>query len=414
MFREEAIDHQRLRFHGSIVLTQPRSTVALTLLFCAIAAAIVAFTFLAGFSRKENVAGVLVPERGLVQVAAPQGGAISDIKVAEGQPARSGQTLLVITSERVGAAGDNGETIAARLRARLDKLRLEARSQGTQTQLHRRELDARMAHVRESIAQVGAQLALQRQRARIATDTAERYPELVRSGAVSEVEASERRAEAMEQQARVTSLQRTELDLQRELSGLLAQQAELPLASAREASQLQRSIDELEQQLAEHEVSRSWVVRADADGTVASLRVARGQSVAPGAPLLDIVPAGGALCADLFVPTRAVGFVQVGAPVRLRYDAYPYQKFGQHTGQVQEIASSPTPVAELRQLGAAFTGSGEPLYRVRVKLDAQSVHALGAERPLRPGMQLSASLILERRTLAEWAVAPLFTLTGRL
>jgi hypothetical protein len=29
-------------------------------------------------------------------------------------------------------------------------------------------------------------------------------------------------------------------------------------------------------------------------------------------------------------------------------------------------------------------------------------------------MQLSASLILERRTLAEWAVAPLFTLTGRL
>ena len=56
----------------------------------------------------------------------------------------------------------------------------------------------------------------------------------------------------------------------------------------------------------------------------------------------------------------------------------------------------------------------EPVYRVDVKLDTQSVAALGQEYALRPGMLVNADLLLEKRTLLEWIFEPVLQLKGRL
>jgi membrane fusion protein len=56
----------------------------------------------------------------------------------------------------------------------------------------------------------------------------------------------------------------------------------------------------------------------------------------------------------------------------------------------------------------------EPVYRVDVKLDRQNVSALGKEIALRPGMLVSADILLERRTLLEWLFEPVLQLRGRL
>jgi len=63
---------------------------------------------------------------------------------------------------------------------------------------------------------------------------------------------------------------------------------------------------------------------------------------------------------------------------------------------------------------AAAPGStAEALYRVTVALERQHVIAYGKAAPLQPGMQLDADVLLERRRLVEWMLAPIFTLTGR-
>ena len=104
--------------------------------------------------------------------------------------------------------------------------------------------------------------------------------------------------------------------------------------------------------------------------------------------------------------------------MQLRYQAFPYQKFGHHAGQVLQVSRTPLQATELAGLplpeamkGAA---SAEPLYRITVALDAQAVKAYGQPQPLAAGMQLEADVLLDRRRLIEWIFEPLLSVTGRV
>ena len=111
--------------------------------------------------------------------------------------------------------------------------------------------------------------------------------------------------------------------------------------------------------------------------------------------------------------------------MQLRYQAFPYQKFGHHPGQVLQVSRTPLQAAELASLplsigavsGASAEGvqpQAEPLYRITVALDEQSVQAYGVAQPLVAGMQLEADVLLDRRRLIEWIFVPLLSVTGRL
>jgi membrane fusion protein len=115
------------------------------------------------------------------------------------------------------------------------------------------------------------------------------------------------------------------------------------------------------------------------------------------------VPASSALQAELFVPTRAIGFVRVGQEVRILYDAFPYQHFGTYRGRIIKVSQTiligsdiSTPV-EIK----------EPSYKVTVALDQPDIDAYGESIPLQPDMLLRADIILERRSLLNWLLNPL-------
>ncbi|EQD59012.1 secretion protein HlyD family protein, partial [mine drainage metagenome] len=110
--------------------------------------------------------------------------------------------------------------------------------------------------------------------------------------------------------------------------------------------------------------------------------------------------------AQLLVPSQAIGFVRSGQRVVLRYQAFPYQKFGLHEGivtQVSRSALSPQEVSGL--MGQQVT---VPLYRVMVRLDQQTVNAYGKPVGLLPGMTLQADILLDRRRLIDWVLEPLY------
>jgi membrane fusion protein len=131
-----------------------------------------------------------------------------------------------------------------------------------------------------------------------------------------------------------------------------------------------------------------------------------GQTVAAGQRLLSVLPAGSFLQAELWLPSRAAGFLETGNRVVLRYPAFPYQKFGQKGGRILEVSRSATAAAELTiLLGRTIS---EPLYRVLVELDEQSVNAYGRPEALKAGMTVDADILLDRRCLIEWVLEPLY------
>src|SRR5690606_20462023 len=98
-----------------------------------------------------------------------------------------------------------------------------------------------------------------------------------------------------------------------------------------------------------------------------------------------------------------------GDGVLLRYQAFPYQKFGHHQGKVARISRS---ALNLVELGAPVGNAqaGEPYYRVIVTLTRQTVMALGDDEQLKPGMLLDADILGECRKLIEWVFEPLYSL----
>ena len=122
-----------------------------------------------------------------------------------------------------------------------------------------------------------------------------------------------------------------------------------------------------------------------------------------------MLPAGSELEAHLRVPSRAMGFIEPGDRVLLRYDAFPYQKFGHHGGRVSRISRSTVTPGGAPSL-PVLPDRGEPYYRVIVELDESSVRAFGKNESLMPGMLVEADILGERRPLWEWALEPLFTL----
>jgi membrane fusion protein len=112
------------------------------------------------------------------------------------------------------------------------------------------------------------------------------------------------------------------------------------------------------------------------------------------------------------VPSRAVGFVEPGDDVLLRFHAFPYQKFGQGRGEVVRVSRSALSSGELSSI--AVQGSApEPLYRVIVQLERETVEAFGKQEPLKPGMMLEADVLGEERKLWEWLLEPLYSVRGR-
>ncbi|MYN09931.1 HlyD family secretion protein [Pseudoduganella aquatica] len=425
LFRDQAIHHKSHRLHGAVILARTWSYPALTLFFCCLIAAIVIFALYFGFSRKETVSGMLVPERGSVRLATPQAGVISRLYVGEGQAVRVGDPLYLLSSERTSASGATQAAINQSLQARIAHLRQELEQQGRQRGNKGEELAQRLASLDASLRQIDGELALRRQKVQIMREVSSNVADLARDGAVSRNAASDKAAELMEQQARIAALEGSRLATQRELVALAASRADLPLQSGREASQLQRDIEALKQAASESEAQRELLVRAGQPGRVAAIVLDQGQAVAADQRVASLLPQDSVLEAELYVPTRAAGFIRPGTEVLLRYDAFPYQKFGQYTGRVRQISQATAPFGELQRAagyaatgagaaGAAALGAAEPVYRIRVRLDAQQITAAGQRRPLMPGMQLGATLVLEHRTLAEWALEPLLGMRGRL
>jgi membrane fusion protein len=174
--------------------------------------------------------------------------------------------------------------------------------------------------------------------------------------------------------------------------------------------QVARQISELQEGMANVEARRETVIRAPMAGVVTNIAVNRGQSLAADSPLATVLPKGSGLHVELLVPTRAIGFISKGQEVVLRYEAFPFERFGQYRGIVTDIGRNVWSSGD--RIGPL--NAKEPVYRVDVSLERQAVSAFGQDFALRPGMLVNADLLLEKRTILEWIFEPVLQLKGRL
>jgi membrane fusion protein len=180
--------------------------------------------------------------------------------------------------------------------------------------------------------------------------------------------------------------------------------------SKREIADIENQLIELAKQRTQIEGQRQMAVNAPVAGKITAVTVNIGQRIDPGKPLFSILPNSSNLQANLYLPTRSIGFLETGQNVNISYEAFPYQKFGTYSGRISQIAGSVIMPGEPVS-GLTFQ---EPVYKVTAALESQHVEAYGKEIPLRAGMILSADVILDKRSLFEWLLEPVYSLKGKI
>ncbi len=416
LFRSEVFEARRREWLGTVQLTRPVPLWIATGFVVFLAVAVVAFLFVGEYTRKARVGGYLVPDRGVIRLVAPQAATVVESRAVEGQHVRAGDVLFVLAVGQSSPGGDTQAAVGASLAARAESLRGSVRREQELEQERLTALERQIDGMRREQAPMSAEAALQRQRLQLAEQALRQYEAYRDQNFISDAQVRTKAEEVFAVKAQLQALERQRAAHEREIAALEAQRRELPLRSRAMLAEIDRGLATIAQQSAENEARERIVVRAPQDGVVATVLAMNGQAVAAAAALAGVVPADTRLQAQLFAPSSAIGFVRPNQPVLLRYQAYPYQKFGHQGGRVIQVSRAPLQAGELAALPflPADAARGEPLYRIVVRLDRQAISTYGEVQPLAPGMQLDADIVLDRRRLIEWIFEPVLGIAGRV
>lgn len=377
--------------------------------------------------------GRLVPRNYNRIVQPAEAGILRELLVREGDTVRAGDVLLRMDS--TSASADLGTLQADAALQGLGLRRIDAQLQDRPFMVepgdppalaaqvmaqHRAQRqayldavaqeDAGLQRARNDLAAAQQQLAKLQATVPLYQQAARSYERLVREGFVSELGANDRQRERIEkeqelkaQQAAVAALadavtQSTHRAAQirsHYRSDLLAQRVELQGRQHRTDGELRKQAYR----------SGLLALRAPEDGIVQDLAAAMpGAVVQPGAVLLNLVPLGEPLLAEVAVRNEDAGFIAAGQRVQLKLQAYPFQKYGLMEGVV-ELVSADSAANDPQK--AVAQGQSPQSYKALVRLERQDFMAADGQRlRLTPGMVLQAEIHQGRRTVLEYLLSP--------
>ncbi len=360
-------------------------------------------------------------------------GIVREVLVREGDEVRPGQVLMRMDAT---AATADLSTLQADLALKAISLRrVDAELKGlalqvmphdppavaaqvlAQYQAHRQSfLDAQaqeqasLTRVQHELTSAGQTLAKLKATLPLYQQSAQSYEKLVKEGFVSELGANDKVRERIEKEQELKAQEANQAGL-----AAAVDQSRKKLAQIKSSyeSQLQNERVELQNQhqRLDSEVKKQnyksglLELRATETGTVKDMATYKpGAVVQPGAALLNIVPKDEPLMAEVAIRNEDVGFVAVGQSVKLKLQAYPFQKYGMLEGMAEVIGADSSANDPQK---AVAQGQNPQSYKVLVKLASQELRSTtGDVLRLAPGMLVQAEIHQGRRTVIEYLLSP--------
>jgi HlyD family secretion protein len=389
--------------------------------------------------------GVLSPEEEVRRVYTPIAGELVDIYVAEGQPVSEGDVLARLNARDAIQAATN----ALEAELSLAEVEQEYEQFPARRELMQRRTDAlkdkieTAERLQEKRVTEGLVKLAQSQRAKLeeargnlekaarARDAAERdWQKFKRlfarpgGGGVSKNKVEEKRDVylAAKTDYRLAEAKLGELEFQlseeyaaskAELEGSDQKLAELRIEYEKALNEIKREEYSIElkfrsARLAAEAASRIEFENIDeenflqilspASGVVTHLAFTQpGDKIQANTPLVSIAPKGARTILKLDINERDRGFLREGQVVKMKFSAFPYQRYGFINGTLEYISPTTKRSSETQ----------DPVFKANVSLE-KDYYAVGdIKYPLRFGMAATAEIVVRKRRLIDYALDPL-------
>lgn len=348
---------------------------------------------------------VLVPVRGADPVKASRGGIVAELLASEGQAVNKGDILLTLRSEVAGERTAELQTIQTQL-AGAGESAVNARQQFNSLRLSReqeiRKLEGRVEHLNSLIAHKSNQLALTRK-------VTESFEKLYREGIASQTQLVAKQIEVSELESEVVRLNSEQREARGEIEKLklesYAQQTEFreserKLKEVTQTSEIRANT--LQSSLTNTDGNRVRLI-APCTGTILKLRVKdSGAVINEGETVAELACGGEQLVAELTVPETGIGKLKLDQGVKLKYDAFPYQRYGVKGGKLTWLS----PAKAENETAQSF--------KARVELNEKEITVKNQPRPFAAGMSGTAEIVVGKRTLISYVIEPIRQLRENL
>lgn len=409
LYRPEVFQKKR-HLEGDVYIGAPMTwhVVGYTVTSFVVIMLVLGFSF--DYADRRLVQGWLTPPGGLVRVTARDGGVVEALLLNEGDEVAVGQELANINRSRNVGPEDIGLLVEQQADAQLaaaEVALLEQRRQ-IQTEIGEGQLD--IAGLQMQRAEAERALDVQIAASDLAKEKLARHEKLSERGFVSKQQLEEVRTSHLRALREVSSSRSSLLAIERQIGTAQALLRAKPIELARIEASSAADLAGLQAGRAQARYERSYTLVAPIRSRIVAVTANIGDTLSPGATTFILSPLDQPLEAELFVPSSAIGLLQVGQTVSLRYEAFPYQVFGTGNGMVTSISETNIAPGEVPIRGLTIS---EPTFRVRARLENAYVNAYGKRVPLQPGMLIGADIIVAKRSLIEWLLEPLYAVGRR-
>jgi hemolysin D len=384
----------------------------------------------AAFSQVDEVGiaqGRLEPKGNTIRLDAPVSGTVAVMRVREGQSVQKGQPLMELQSEIIN--GDlqqaqiklegllNRHTqligIKAQLASSLSTARQQVRAQAASQQASVDKIQQQQTAQQNSLGLI--QELLKKDQTKVTL-----LDKLASQGAIprSQAEDAER---IMIQNNQL--LQKTYADIQQSKGELQKQQIEYQrilregelnlIDKVRQVKLLESQVTEAQSQMAQTQNQikslqyqrQQRVLYAPASGTLFQLPIQHpGAVVSPGQMVAQIAPQTARLVLRARMDNKKTGFIKVGLPTRLKFDAYPFQDYGILKGRISWISPTSTPAPPSSPATPAVNSVSN--FEIEVALDQPFVQIQGKAIPLKAGQTATAEVIIRQKRVLDLFLDP--------
>jgi hemolysin D len=176
---------------------------------------------------------------------------------------------------------------------------------------------------------------------------------------------------------------------QEQLNELQSQIVAAETEIAQSNSQIQSLQKDLEQKF----------LRAPISGTLIQLPIKQSKSfVQTGQMIAQIAPQSSKIIVKAQMPSQESGFIKVGTPVKIKFDAYPFQDYGIVSGKVQWISPDSKVIES--------NGSKAEVFEVDVSLDHDYIQNGESRIPLTLGQTAIVEIVVRQRRVIDFIIDP--------
>jgi len=415
LFRKEVNEHQQNHWAGKALLLAGWPVWVVTSLTALFLIALLSFLIFSNYTRRINVSGEVITQPHSINLFSPEQGVVTNLMVETGKTVKKGQPLYQIDVSRVTQAGNVSTTTLSAINKQRDQIdtiitQLQNNKRTTLDNLQQQLDQYEKAHKVSQDMVASAQQGLDAMK-----QSMQNYGAYQRKGLINTDQLNNQRYLFYQQQTSFQSLNTQSIQESLQITNLRSELVTRAADFDNQISQYGVQRNDLDRQLAEADAKGSLLITAPTDGKISSLSVTPGQMVNAGDSLAQLVPAKNSpFFLVAWLPNESVPYVKPGEEINIRYEAYPFEKYGQFPGRVESVSSAPVSEQELNSYSSApknpnGTVSG-PYYKVIVSLDKSQLNWHGETLNLSSGMKAESTMFLEKRPLYQWMLSPYYSM----